>query len=121
MNPIETEVLIIGGGVVGMTASMLLTRLGVGNLLYTYYPGTSPHPKSHILNQRSMEIFHELGLADKVYAVSTPADRMRAAGWYAGLRGSHPCAGREIGRVEAWGAGCEDPDYVAASPRRPGN
>ena len=121
MNPIETEVLIIGGGVVGMTASMLLSRLGVANLLYTYYPGTSPHPKSHILNQRSMEIFHELGLADKIYAVSTPADRMRAAGWYAGLRGSHPCAGREIGRVEAWGAGCEDPDYVAASPRRPGN
>lgn len=96
-----------------------LVMLGVANLLYTYYPGTSPHPKSHILNQRSMEIFHELGLADKIYALSTPADRMRAAGWYAGLRVSHPCAGREIGRVKARGAGCEDPDYVAASPRRP--
>lgn len=121
MTRVQTEVLIIGGGIVGMTASMLLSRLGVENLLYTYYPGTSPQPKSHILNQRSMEIFHELGLAEKIYAVSTPADRMRAAGWYAGLRGSHPCSGREIGRVEAWGAGCEDPDYVAASPRRPGN
>lgn len=121
MKRIETEVLIIGGGIVGMTASMLLSRLGVDNLLYTYYAGTSPHPKSHILNQRSMEIFHELGLADTIYAVSTPANRMRAAGWYAGLRGSHPCSGREIGRVEAWGAGCEDPDYLAASPRRPGN
>lgn len=121
MMRIQTDVLIVGGGIVGMTASMLLSRLGVDNLLYTYYPGTSPQPKSHILNQRSMEIFHELGLADRVYAVSTPANRMRAAGWYAGLKGSHPCSGREIGRVEAWGAGCEDPDYTAASPRRPGN
>ncbi|WP_051294590.1 FAD-dependent monooxygenase [Gemmobacter nectariphilus] len=121
MEQIETQVLVIGGGVVGMTAIMLLTRLGIDARLYTYYPGTSPHPKSHILNQRSMEIFDELGLADKVYAVSTPPEKMRAAGWYAGLKGSHPMSGREIGRVEAWGAGCEDPDYVAASPFRPGN
>lgn len=121
MAQIETDVLIVGGGVVGMAASMILTHLGVNSQLYTYYPGTSPHPKSHILNQRSMEIFDEFGLAEKIYAVSTPAAKMRAAGWYAGLRGSHPCAGREIGRVEAWGAGCEDPDYDAASPCRPGN
>ena len=121
MARVETEVLIVGGGVVGMSASMILRHLGVEAQLYTYYPGTSPHPKSHILNQRSMEIFDELGLAEKVYAVSTPAAKMRAAGWYAGLRGSHPCSGREIGRVEAWGAGAEDPAYVAASPMRPGN
>ncbi|WP_112323676.1 FAD-dependent monooxygenase [Oceanibium sediminis] len=117
----HTEVLIIGGGVVGMSASMILRHMGVDSLLYTYYPGTSPHPKSHILNQRSMEIFDEFGLAEKIYAVSTPAPSMRAAGWYAGLKGEHPCAGREIGRVEAWGAGCEDPDYDLASPCRPGN
>lgn len=30
-------------------------------------------------------------------------------------------AGKEIGRVEAWGAGCEDPDYLSASPFPPGN
>ena len=121
MAEVETDVLIIGGGVVGMSASMILQAMGVDAQLYTYYPGTSPHPKSHILNQRSMEIFDEFGLAEKIYAVSTPAPSMRAAGWYAGLKGSHPCAGREIGRVEAWGAGCEDPDYELASPCRPGN
>lgn len=121
MKRIETEVLVIGGGVVGMTATMLLKKLGLDAWTFTYYPGTSPHPKSHILNQRSMEIFDELGLAQKVYAVSTPADKMVAAGWYSGLKGSHPAAGREIGRVEAWGAGCQDPEYTNASPFRPGN
>lgn len=121
MRRVDSEVLIVGGGVVGMTASMLLSRLGVENRLYTYYPGTSPHPKSHILNQKTLEIFDELGVADEIYAVSTPADQMRHAGWYAGLCGDHPCHGREIGRVEGWGVGFTDPDYIAASHCRPGN
>lgn len=121
MKHLETDVLIIGGGVVGLTASMLLTRLGLSSRLYTYYKTTSPHPKAHIINQRSMEIFSELGLAQAIYAVSTPADKMRYAGWWTGLRGSHPCAGREIGRVEAWGHGYQDPDYIAASPCPPAN
>jgi len=43
-----------------------------------------------------------LGLAVDI-ADTASVSALRAAGWYAGLRGSHPCAGREIGRLEAWG------------------
>lgn len=121
MKRIEVPVLIVGGGVAGLTCSMLLARLGVKARLVTYFPGTSPQPKAHIINQRTMEIFTELGVADAIYKVSTPPQAMKYAGWYAGVGGSSPYHGREIGRVEAWGAGGEDPDYLAASPCLPAN
>ncbi len=121
MKQIEVPVLIVGGGVAGLSCSMVLAKLGVESLLVTYYPGTSPQPKAHIINQRTMEIFTELGVAEAVYKVSTPPELMRYAGWYAGLGGGSPYHGREIGRVEAWGGGFTDPDYIAASACRPAN
>jgi 2,4-dichlorophenol 6-monooxygenase len=121
MSDIEVPVLIVGGGVVGMTASMLCAKHGINSLLVTYHPTTSPHPRAHILNQRTMEIFDELWIAQDIYAVSTPPESMRYAAWYTGLAGPHSRYGREIGRVEAWGAGWNDPDYRAASACRPAN
>ena len=41
---------------------------------------------------------------------------MKAVAWYAGLAGIHDGYGRELGRLEAWGGGYTDPDYIAASP-----
>ncbi len=117
----RVPVLIVGGGAVGLTASMILARLGVLALLVTYHPDTSPQPRAHILNQRTMEIFTELGVADQIYAVATPPANMKYAAWYSGLSGQDKRYGREIGRVEAWGCGLEDPDYLQASPCRPAN
>lgn len=117
----DVPVLIVGGGAVGLSASMILARLGIEALLVTYHPDTSPQPRAHILNQRTMEIFTELGVADAIYAVSTPSDKMRYAAWYSGLAGPDARYGREIGRVEAWGCGLQDPDYHLSSPCRPAN
>ena len=121
MKQIEVPVLIVGGGVRGPFGFCASGDTGVESLLVTYHPTTSPHPKAHVLNQRTMEIFAEIGIAEAIYKVSTPPENMRYAGWYAGLCGPHPRYGREIGRVEAWGAGFTDPDYIAASPCRPAN
>ena len=49
---VEVPVLIVGGGVAGLTASMLLSNLGIPSLLVSRYPHTSQLPKAHILNQR---------------------------------------------------------------------
>ncbi len=118
---VDVPVLIVGGGVVGMTASMLLAKMGIESLLVTYGKTTSPNPRAHILNQRTMEIFCDLGIGETVYEVSTPLNGMRYAGWYTGVAGSDARYGREIGRVEAWGNGWQDPDYIAASHCRPAN
>lgn len=45
----EVPVLIAGGGA-GLTASMLLARLGVRHLLVSARPRTSDLPKAHVLN-----------------------------------------------------------------------
>src|SRR5438552_2154446 len=121
MDQVEVPVLIVGGGGAGLTASMLLSSMGVPSLLVSRYAGTSILPKAHVLNQRTMEIFTELGVASEVLARSTPAENMQATAWYAGVAGPHDGYGRRLGRLEVWGGGYTDPDYIAASPCRTAN
>jgi 2,4-dichlorophenol 6-monooxygenase len=121
MSDVEVPVLIVGGGGAGLTASMLLSQLGVESLLVSAWPGTSILPKAHVLSPRTMEIFGDVGVADEIYAKGTPAQNMQATGWYAGLAGPHDGYGREMGRLEAWGGGYTDPDYIAASACRTAN
>jgi 2,4-dichlorophenol 6-monooxygenase len=110
--------LIVGGGGAGLTASVLLARLGVRSLLVTRYPETTRVPRGHILNQRTMEIFTDMGVAPEILEKGTPPENMRGLGWYSGLAGGGPADGhgRRIGFIEGWGAGYTDPDYIAASP-----
>jgi len=121
MDQVEVPVLIVGGGGAGLTASMLLSSMGVPSLLVSRYAGTSILPKAHVLNQRTMEIFTELGVASEVLARSTPAENMQATAWYAGVNGPHDGYGRRLGRLEVWGGGYTDPDFIAASPCRTAN
>lgn len=118
MTEIHVPVLIVGGGGAGLTASMTLSNLGIESLLVTSLPNTSILPKAHVLNQRTMEIFTEVGVAPEIYKRSTPAENMKATGWYTGITGDHDGYGRELGRLEVWGGGYTDPDYVAASACR---
>jgi 2,4-dichlorophenol 6-monooxygenase len=121
MSDYRVPVLIVGGGGAGLTSSMLLSRLGVESLLVSAWPTTSPLPKAHVLNQRTMEIFRQVGIADVIYERGTPPQNMTASAWYAGLAGPHDGYGRELGRLEVWGAGYSDPDYIAASSCRTTN
>jgi len=121
MNALETPVLIIGGGGAGLTASMLLSQLGVESLLVSALPTTSILPKAHVLNQRAMEILTDVGVADAIYAQGTPAENMRHTAYYAGFAGPDPACGCAIARLESWGAGGLDPDWASASPCRQAN
>ncbi len=116
MADIEVPVLIVGGGGAGLTASMLLSQLGVESLLVSALPTTSVLPKAHLLNQRTMEILADAGVADEIYAQGTPRANMSHTGFYAGFAG-WPDAGTQIEILEAWGGGGSDPDWEAASPR----
>lgn len=68
MAETEVEVLIVGGGPVGLTARALLERWGVPTLLVEKRNELSPFPRSRLLNARSLEIFRQLGLAAEVTA-----------------------------------------------------
>ena len=55
----HVPVLIVGGGPVGLTASLLLSRRGTASLLVERHPGTAVHPKARGINARTMEIFRQ--------------------------------------------------------------
>ncbi|MGG7569895.1 FAD-dependent monooxygenase [Streptomyces sirii] len=67
---VDTEVLIVGGGPVGLTARALLERWGVRVLLVEKHRRLSPFPRSRLVNVRSMEIFRQLGLAARITAAA---------------------------------------------------
>ncbi len=121
MTTIETPVLIVGGGGAGLTASMLLSTLGVESLLVSALTFTSIFPKAHVLNQRAMEILTDVGVADRIYAVGTPPENMRSTAWYAGFAGPQKNAGGMIAKMNAWGCGGADPHWAAASACRSTN
>jgi 2-polyprenyl-6-methoxyphenol hydroxylase-like FAD-dependent oxidoreductase len=69
---IETPVLISGGGPVGLTLALALSRQGVRSLVVNDRNETTTHPKLDVVNCRSMEIFRALGLADAIRAAGNP-------------------------------------------------
>jgi 2-polyprenyl-6-methoxyphenol hydroxylase-like FAD-dependent oxidoreductase len=84
---LDVPVLIAGGGPVGLTASILLSRLGVPSLLVERHPGTSIHPKARGINIRTMEIFRQCGIEDAVRAAGLDPERARFIIWTRTLAG----------------------------------
>jgi 2,4-dichlorophenol 6-monooxygenase len=117
LSDITVPVLIVGGGSAGLTSSILLSSYGIDSLLVSRYPGTSHLPKAHVLQQKTMEIYREVGVTEPIYARGTPAENMSYTAWYTGLTGPHKDYGREIARLECWGNGYKDPNWVKGSPR----
>ena len=62
----QVPVLIIGGGIVGLAASLCLSHHGISSLLIERHSGTSIHPRARSVNARSMELFRGLGIEDRV-------------------------------------------------------
>lgn len=112
----HVPVLIVGGGGAGLTASMLLSVMGVDSLLVSAAATTSTLPKAHVLNQRAMEIMSDCGVADAIYAVGTPPKQMSHTAFYAGFAGPEPM-GRIMYKQESWGAGGTDAQWQMASPK----
>ena len=69
---VETDVLVVGGGLTGLAAAAFLARHGVRVLLAERHPGTSTHPKARLVNVRSMELYRALGVEGAVRAAGEP-------------------------------------------------
>src|ERR1700744_2070315 len=62
----ESDVLVVGGGLVGLTMALLLLQHGVHVAVVEKRDGTSAPPQTRRFHLRTMEIFRELGLAGMV-------------------------------------------------------
>src|SRR3546814_13527771 len=88
MKVIETPVLIVGGAGCGLSSAIMLAQAGIASWLVERYPTTSPAPKAPYLNQRTMEIFREIGIADQIYSVRTPPANLSRVRWFHPLGGA---------------------------------
>ena len=113
---LEVAVLIVGGGGCGLTSSLILSDLGVDHLLIERHAGTSLLPKAHYLNQRTMEVFRQHGVADAIYAVGTPMAQMSKVRWRTSLGGTGPLDGKTFYEIDAFGGGKVAPLYQRDSP-----
>jgi 2,4-dichlorophenol 6-monooxygenase len=68
-----------------------------------------------------MEIFREEGLADAIYAVSTPAENMARVGWFTSLGGSGELDRKTIHVMDAFGGNSLKEAYDRDSPCRAAN
>lgn len=62
----KNEVLIVGGGPVGMFTAAVLAYFGVRSTVLERNDTTTRWPKMDLTNARSMELFRKLGLADSL-------------------------------------------------------
>ena len=76
---LETAVLIVGAGPVGLALAADLGWRGVSCLVVEQGEGPPDHPRASALNARSMEFMRRFGIADAVRAASAPRSTSRSA------------------------------------------
>jgi len=92
--PAQTDVLIVGGGPVGLLASILLDRQGVDNVVVERRTEVQPAPAAHVVNARTFEICRAAGLdMDRIDRACQPAEEGAWVRWVTSL------TGEELGKV----------------------
>lgn len=65
----STPVLIVGGGLAGLSAALFLSWRGVPNVLVERHSGSSPHPRAIGFTTRTLELFRPVGIASEIPSI----------------------------------------------------
>ena len=90
LRKVNTQVLIVGAGGAGLAMTCYLQDLGVDTITVERHAGTSPMPKAHYINQRTMEVFRQHGMSEAVYARAAPRENLQHIRWMTSLGGDGP-------------------------------
>jgi 2-polyprenyl-6-methoxyphenol hydroxylase-like FAD-dependent oxidoreductase len=90
----ETDVLIVGGGPVGMALALDLTYRDVNFMIIEASDGSVSHPKVSTIGPRSMELFRRWGIADKIRNAGWPGSYPLDVAWVTKV------GGHEVYRLE---------------------
>lgn len=72
MHDEEVPVLIVGGGLTGLSAAVFLAWHGQRAMLVERHEDTSAHPKARAINPRTMELYRAVGMEEVVRAGQSP-------------------------------------------------
>jgi putative polyketide hydroxylase len=98
MHSEETDVLIAGGSLVGLSLSLFLATFGVRSVMVERHPSTSIHPRAWGFNPRTVELFRGLGLEDEVRLAE--AEAMPVTAKNGSLLRVESLAGTELGVIQ---------------------
>ncbi|GHO96730.1 FAD-dependent oxidoreductase [Reticulibacter mediterranei] len=68
----KTQVLIVGGGLVGLSTAMFLANQGIASQLIERHPGTAIHPRAMGFTPRTMELFRGAGIEEAIRRIEPP-------------------------------------------------
>lgn len=115
MSDTRVPVLIVGGGASGLMTSIMLSSYEIDHILIERHEGTSILPKAHYLNQRAMELFRQFDVADDIYALGAPTDRMASVVWQTTLAGDGPLQRKTFHKMDCFGGGALTKRYLRDS------
>jgi putative polyketide hydroxylase len=77
METQSTSVLVVGGGLVGLSTAVFLAARGVPTVVVERHAGSSPHPRAIGFTPRTMELYRAVGLGERIPQVPTGFRRPR--------------------------------------------
>src|SRR5690606_40910754 len=112
-GPEQAPVLIVGAGPAGLATAYVLGRNGIPSVVCDQHSGIHPHPRAHVINTRSMELFRSWGIADAIARDEQAFD----AGAGVRIVWKHSVSGEELGCIDLLDAPVESIERRrAASP-----
>src|SRR5688572_3828169 len=74
---LKTDVLIVGAGPTGLALAVQLIRYGIDFVIVDKREGTTPYSKAIGVQARSLEIYQQIDLADRLIELGLPAQGVR--------------------------------------------
>ncbi len=82
MQNLDADVLVVGAGPVGLTAALLLERLGLSVVIVERRDGPLRSPAAHVINARTFEVWRQIGLdVDRLLARAQDPANAGAVHW----------------------------------------